>query len=51
MLSPGRREGIVTPAELLQGSWCRVVDERRETALELKPNQGRDSGFVFVYET
>jgi hypothetical protein len=28
-----------------------VVDERKETLMELKPNQGRDSGFFFVYET
>jgi len=28
-----------------------VVDERKETVMELKPNQGRDSGFFFVYET
>jgi hypothetical protein len=28
-----------------------VVDERKETLMELKPNQERDSGFFFVYET
>jgi len=28
-----------------------VVDERKETVMELEPNQGRGSGFFFVYET
>jgi len=27
------------------------VDERKEIVMELEPNQGRGSGFFFVYET